>query len=797
MPMVFESVPAIVNFGAHVPPPPIQYGLFGLHVSGGLVYFSAEQPLINIFNTSNMLTGVVGGANDTGEEAYLQTDANGYVTSLVASPVPPGGQVFNCVHGFCNYDLGVPTDMQNAPLIFVSNTSAVITFVGTGAISWLGGSGYPVGTYTLSFTGPGQIQISGDAASGSGTGTNGLTFTNLGSGTFIGTFTVSKGNAGIWWTITIEGSAGLPTGYMTNIFIGLSSLFGSWQAGTTFTPTYLNLMSQANASIQFEGWAQMNPEVTQFTLASAPLTGASVVTLNSNWTQDKIPLTISLSDGEQFTATPAVGSAVLNLSGSITGSGLTTECFLGKHSVWANRPTLSTINQGGWPAANANGSMGAQGAAYELMLNLAVATEAQYAYIHCPIDATNAFMTSLAQLCFQYFLNTGQKIIVELGNETTWNYESGYTQMMGTAFFGAQGSANDRALNWFGMRTAQMGDIFASIYGAKYSGNLITVLGCQAANTYTMTEAMSTPFWTGLGNGPAHQHHIDAVAIAPYIVTWNTSGGANVTAAYNSSSSTLTISVINNGGLSANTTYYVWGPGFLPFTTITTGASPGTGPYTLSQNPTQNFAFQSVNILTATQNDLELFVQQNDGGLAFIFASMNSNVLPDGNTYTSIPAVGWLTNATNQVSSYLTSIASQPYSTVLLLAYESGQQLVAFPGPNNARSDWPLFQTGGAISNLFAAANRDLRMYGVYITYYQFWAQNVGQVMNVFNNIGAYNQYGDFGQLENPYQQLSPLYLAPWKWQALIAATNSIYGEVLVDPSGAFWVDPQGNVLVG
>jgi hypothetical protein len=39
------------------------------------------------------------------------------------------------------------------------------------------------------------------------------------------------------------------------------------------------------------------------------------------------------------------------------------------------------------------------------------------------------------------------------------------------------------------------------------------VLGAQAANTWTATQALSCPLWA---NGPCQNHHIDAIAIAPY-----------------------------------------------------------------------------------------------------------------------------------------------------------------------------------------------------------------------------------------------------------------------------------------
>jgi hypothetical protein len=68
-------------------------------------YYSAEQPFLNIFKTTGVSqTAPVGWIThtnstwDTGEEAYLQLDANGYPTSLTANASDPHApQLFNSV----------------------------------------------------------------------------------------------------------------------------------------------------------------------------------------------------------------------------------------------------------------------------------------------------------------------------------------------------------------------------------------------------------------------------------------------------------------------------------------------------------------------------------------------------------------------------------------------------------------------------------------------------------------------------------------------------------------------------
>ena len=64
-----------------------------------------------------------------------------------------------------------------------------------------------------------------------------------------------------------------------------------------------------------------------------------------------------------------------------------------------------------------------------------------------------------------------------------------------------------------------------------------------------------------------------------------------------------------------------------------------------------------------------------------------------------------------------------------LVAYEGGQGFVG----------------GGALGNLYTAANRDPRMGAAYTTYFQQWKANGGQLFNDFADITGYGQYGSWG----------------------------------------------------
>jgi hypothetical protein len=80
--------------------------------SSGVSYWQSEMPFLNLFKGASCNEGEGSGhpfngqadwctfnetAWDTSESAYVQVDADGYPTSLIAKPTPPGGQKFTGV----------------------------------------------------------------------------------------------------------------------------------------------------------------------------------------------------------------------------------------------------------------------------------------------------------------------------------------------------------------------------------------------------------------------------------------------------------------------------------------------------------------------------------------------------------------------------------------------------------------------------------------------------------------------------------------------------------------------------
>ena len=122
--------------------------------SAGVAYWTPEQPFLNVFKAAS--TNVGGGSGnpftplaswctmqdathyDTGESAYLQLDADGYPTSLLANPTPPGGQRFVAVSAWMQF---------NEP------------YLAPGAPSY-----YPAGNYTLMLQGEGTVVMGGGVA---------------------------------------------------------------------------------------------------------------------------------------------------------------------------------------------------------------------------------------------------------------------------------------------------------------------------------------------------------------------------------------------------------------------------------------------------------------------------------------------------------------------------------------------------------------------------------------------------------------------------------------------------------
>ncbi len=170
---------------------------------------------------------------------------------------------------------------------------------------------------------------------------------------------------------------------------------------------------------------------------------------------------------------------------------------------WADR---SQLTDAGWASGN--------GVPFEAILDLCNAAGTD-CWLNVPHTADDNYITQLASLAHQ-MLGTSQQLYIEFSNET-WNTnypQTQYATSQGQALWpGTNGAQANR--DWYGMRTAQMCDIVASVWGGDFS-RVHCVLGAQAAVPWTATESLNCPLWTGAGNAPCSAHHITDVAIAPY-----------------------------------------------------------------------------------------------------------------------------------------------------------------------------------------------------------------------------------------------------------------------------------------
>lgn len=169
---------------------------------------------------------------------------------------------------------------------------------------------------------------------------------------------------------------------------------------------------------------------------------------------------------------------------------------------WADR---SHMTDAGWGSAN--------GVPLEAVIDLCN-TESADCWINIPHTATDDYITQMATLVHQQ-LDSGLKVYVEFSNEV-WNpgySEYHYAASQGQALWPGKTNEFGYYRNWFGMRTAQMCDIWAQVWGGDFSPRVHCVLAAQAANTYTVRSSLDCPLWSG---APCYQHHITDVAIAPY-----------------------------------------------------------------------------------------------------------------------------------------------------------------------------------------------------------------------------------------------------------------------------------------
>ncbi|NJO42831.1 MAG: cellulose-binding protein [Cyanobacteria bacterium CRU_2_1] len=172
-----------------------------------------------------------------------------------------------------------------------------------------------------------------------------------------------------------------------------------------------------------------------------------------------------------------------------------------EQSEWADRPQVD------------DASYALRGVPVEVMIALANRIGAN-PWFNMPHKATDEYMTNFAQTV-KTCLDPGLKAYAELSNEV-WNWQfqqAHYALEQGKARWGED--KGDAFMQWYGMRTAQMSDIWKHVFSDQ-PDRVVSIMGTQTAWLGLENSALDCSLWVAEGNAPCYQHNIDAFAIAGY-----------------------------------------------------------------------------------------------------------------------------------------------------------------------------------------------------------------------------------------------------------------------------------------
>jgi hypothetical protein len=187
---------------------------------------------------------------------------------------------------------------------------------------------------------------------------------------------------------------------------------------------------------------------------------------------------------------------------------------------WADRPQITD-------ATYAAG----KGVPLEIMIALANRMGA-HPWFNMPHQATDEYMTNFARQV-KTCLDPRLKVYVEFSNEV-WNWQfkqSHYALEQGKARWGQ--NKGDAYMQWYGMRTAQMSDIWKRVF-ADQPDRVVSVISSQTAWRGLENSSLDCSLWMSEGNQPCYQHGIDVFAITGYF-----SGGLNQDSTVNTVTSWL------------------------------------------------------------------------------------------------------------------------------------------------------------------------------------------------------------------------------------------------------------------
>jgi len=175
---------------------------------------------------------------------------------------------------------------------------------------------------------------------------------------------------------------------------------------------------------------------------------------------------------------------------------------------WDDRPQLSDAT---WA--------GPRGIPLEATAMLGNALAADI-WIDMPVRVDDDYVRQAARLV-RDSLASNLQVYLEHGNEV-WNdafpfsIDAAYVEQQANARWPNQADAFVRRLNWHGMRTRQICDIWKEEWGAQgaQGARVRCVMGSQAANSFVSRQALGCPLWVAEGNADCSRDM--ALAVAPY-----------------------------------------------------------------------------------------------------------------------------------------------------------------------------------------------------------------------------------------------------------------------------------------
>lgn len=158
-----------------------------------------------------------------------------------------------------------------------------------------------------------------------------------------------------------------------------------------------------------------------------------------------------------------------------------------------------------------------KGVPIEVMVKLANQTNSE-PWFNVPHKATDDYIRQFADMV-RSSLDPHLRIYVEYSNEvwnTMFSQGSDIENWAQAQLPGGSASGYTKRINWFGKRSAQVCQIWKTAFGDE-SSRVVCVLGAQAANSWTATEALDCPLYRPLfGGRTCRDMGLQTVAIGPY-----------------------------------------------------------------------------------------------------------------------------------------------------------------------------------------------------------------------------------------------------------------------------------------